>query len=162
MVSLVLTMKIFRAHRWRQAAVVAAFLAAAAPDVRSQTPTPAGRWRTIDDRTGETKSIVVLESNGSELTGRVERVFAPPAPSTNPLCEKCSGNLKNQPIVGMQVLWGFRQDGDRYKEGRVLDPESGKVYRANLRLTDNGQSLQVRGFVGFSMLGRTQTWRREP
>jgi uncharacterized protein (DUF2147 family) len=142
-------------------AVVLAVVAAGAL-LRGQTPSIEGRWRTIDDKTGEAKSIVVIAREGETFAGRVERVFAPPAPSTNPLCDKCDGELKDQPIVGMRVLWGFRQDGDRYKDGRLLDPESGNVYHGTLRMTDGGRSLQVRGYVGISMFGRTQTWKREP
>jgi len=127
----------------------------------TQELTPAGRWRTIDDKTGEAKSVVRLSVDNGELTGVVEQVFAPPAPSTNPLCEKCDGALKDKPIVGMRVIWGFRKDGDKYSGGRLLDPESGSVYKGTIALAEAGQRLKVRGYVGFSMLGRTQTWRRE-
>ena len=127
----------------------------------AQESTPAGRWRTIDDKTGEAKSIIRLSIDNGELTGVVEQVFAPPAPSTNPLCEKCDGALKNKPIVGMRVMWGFRKDGDKYSGGRLLDPESGNTYKGTITLTEAGQRLKLRGYVGFSMLGRTQTWKRE-
>jgi uncharacterized protein (DUF2147 family) len=143
-------------------AACAALILASAATVSAQPATPAGRWRTIDDKTGDAKSIVRIVVEGDHLSGTVEEVFAPPAPSKHPLCEKCAGPQKNQPIVGMRVIWDFTKDGDRYAGGRLLDPESGKIYKGTIRMTDNGQRLQVRGYIGFSALGRTQTWRRSP
>jgi uncharacterized protein (DUF2147 family) len=121
-----------------------------------------GRWRTYDDRTGVAKSIVVISEANGVLTGRVETVFAPPAPSANPLCDLCPGELKGQPVVGMRVLWDMKKEGGEYTGGRVLDPEHGKIYRGKVRLIDGGKKLALRGYIGFSMIGRTQTWVREP
>lgn len=127
----------------------------------AQPLSPVGRWRTFDDKTGEVRSIVVITENGGVLSGRVEKVFAPPAPSENPLCQACTGPLKNQPIVGMRIMWGMTQDGDGFSGGRLLDPEEGKTYRGKMRLVDDGAKLEVRGFIGVSLFGRTQTWIRE-
>ena len=145
----------------RRAFVLTVFSLWLGAAVATQEPSPAGRWRTIDDKTGEAKSIVRINIDNGELTGVVEQVFTPPAPSANPLCEKCSDALKNKPIVGMRVIWGFRKDGDKYTGGRVLDPESGNVYKGTIALAEAGQRLKLRGYVGISMFGRTQTWRRE-
>jgi uncharacterized protein (DUF2147 family) len=124
-------------------------------------PSPAGRWKTVDDRTGQVKSIVVIEEVNGELRGKVDRIFAPPAKEANPLCEKCPGELRNKPVLGMQIMWGLRRDGDEYTGGRVMDPEEGKTYRCKLRLVEGGKKLQLRGYIGFSLLGRTQTWVRD-
>src|SRR6187402_3261309 len=114
---------------WRAPLLVVAVVVAAASSTLAQT-TPAGRWKTVDDQTGETKGIVVLtQTANGEIEGRIERVFSPPAPSPSPLCEKCPGALKDQPIVGMRFLWGFTADGKRFSGGRLLDPESGKTYK---------------------------------
>lgn len=142
-----------------QVLVLAAALAVA-PSA-AQESSPIGRWRTIDDKTGDAKSIVEIREVNGELRGTVLEVFSPPAPSSNPLCEHCPGERRNQPIVGMEILWGLRKDGDEYSGGRVLNPEDGKVYRCRLRVLDDGARLELRGYVGISLFGRTQVWLRE-
>ena len=77
------------------------------------------------------------------------------------VCEACSGELKDKPVQGMQILQGLKADGDWYEGGTILDPNNGKVYKAKLRVVDGGAKLEVRGFIGISLLGRTQTWLRE-
>ena len=127
----------------------------------AQNLSPVGRWRTVDDKTGQAKSIVRIIDNSGEIQGQVESVFSPPAVSTSPLCDKCSGDQKNKPIVGMRIMWGLKKDGDEFSGGRVLDPDEGKVYKCYIKVIDNGAKLQLRGYIGFSLLGRTQTWVRE-
>jgi uncharacterized protein (DUF2147 family) len=126
-----------------------------------QNLSPVGRWRTIDDKTGQAKSIVEIREVDGELRGTVLHVFAPPAPSANPLCEKCTDERRKKPVVGMEIMWGLTRDGAEYSGGRVLDPEEGKTYRCKLRVIDAGKKLELRGYVGISLLGRTQTWLRE-
>lgn len=122
---------------------------------------PFGTWTTIDDTTGQAKSVIeVYEAADGTLAGRVERVLHSTR-GPNPVCEKCSGQRKNQPIEGMVILWGLRRSGDEWKGGQILDPATGKVYSATLRPVAGGKQLQVRGFVGFSLLGRTQLWVRK-
>ena len=143
------------------AALLGAALSSGALAQPHAATSPAGRWRTIDDRTGQAKSIVrIVETNG-ELQGTIETIFSPPAPSPNPLCDKCSGELKNKPVVGMRILWGLKRNGNEYTGGRVIDPEEGKTYRCKLKLVDGGRKLELRGYIGVSALGRTQTWLRE-
>lgn len=119
---------------------------------------PRGVWETIDDHTNAPKShIRIYEENGA-LYGKVETLIAPPEP--NPVCMKCSDERKDQPIRGMVIIKNMRRVGDSWEGGRILDPENGKEYRGKLTLTDGGKKLDVRGFVGISLLGRTQTWNR--
>jgi uncharacterized protein (DUF2147 family) len=127
----------------------------------AQAPSPVGRWRSFDDKTGQPKSIIEITEVNGELQGKVERVFSPPAPSVNPLCDKCSGDRKNKPVVGMQMLWGMKKDGDEFAGGRLLEPETGKEVRGKLKLVDGGKKLEVRGFIGLAVAGRTTTWIRE-
>jgi uncharacterized protein (DUF2147 family) len=127
----------------------------------AQSPTPVGLWRTFNESTGQADGLVRIVEVSGELRGSVVAVFSPPAPSANPLCEECSGELKNKPIVGMQILRGLRWDGAQYSGGEILDPDSGTNYRCRMRLIDNGQKLEVRGFIGLSFFGRTQIWVRE-
>ena len=102
----------------------------------------------------------IVEVTG-EFRGTVQAVFSPPAPSPNPFCEECSGELKNKPIVGMTILRGMRWDGEQYSGGEILGPDNGRFYRCTMRLADGGRKLEVRGFIGFALFGRTQTWERQ-
>jgi uncharacterized protein (DUF2147 family) len=120
-----------------------------------------GRWRTFNERTGQAEGIVRVFEVSGEVRGTVERVFSPPAPSANPLCESCRGALKDQPVVGMTILSGVRRTGDGFSSGEILDPDNGQVYRCNIRLMEDGRMLEVRGYIGVPLFGRTQVWRRE-
>lgn len=120
-----------------------------------------GLWRTIDDSTGKAKSLVrITEANG-EYSGRIEKLFREPDQEQNPRCDKCEDSRQNQPITGMVIINGMKRDGERYSGGRILDPASGKIYKANMTPTDGGRKLEVRGYVGVPALGRSQTWVRE-
>jgi uncharacterized protein (DUF2147 family) len=121
--------------------------------------TPVGRWKTIDDRTGKPKAIVRIYMDQGRLFGRIETTLDPEATK---LCEMCKDERKNQPIIGMVILRGLSQHGEEYSGGDILDPDNGSVYRCKLRLQDSGRQLSVRGFIGISLLGRSQTWTREP
>jgi uncharacterized protein (DUF2147 family) len=122
---------------------------------------PVGLWKTIDDHTGKPRGLVrVVEADG-EYQGKVEKIFPKPGDDPNPRCEKCEGARRDQPVTGMTILWGLKKQGDEYQGGEILDPENGKIYRAKMKLEDGGRKLHVRGFIGFSLLGRTQIWLRE-
>ncbi|MGA8276911.1 MAG: DUF2147 domain-containing protein [Rhodanobacteraceae bacterium] len=123
--------------------------------------TPVGTWTTIDDTTGKPKSIVEISELNGELTGKVVEVLQSDQ-GPHPICKECEGKRHNQPVTGMQIIWGLKKDGDQWDGGHILDPHNGKIYRCKMSLTDEGQKLDVRGFIGFSWLGRTQTWERQP
>jgi uncharacterized protein (DUF2147 family) len=125
-----------------------------------EATSPVGLWRSIDDETGKPKALVrIVEANG-EFRGRIEKLFRDPGEEQNPRCEKCEGQLKDQPIIGMTIVSGMKRDGAEFRGGQILDPASGKVYKSKMSLTDGGKKLEVRGYVGVPMLGRTQTWIR--
>ena len=122
---------------------------------------PVGLWRTIDDKSGKEKSLVrVVESNG-QLQITIEKLFREPGEEPNPLCDKCPGEKKNKPVIGMQIGSGLKKDGDVWSGGEILDPQNGKTYKCKVWLEDKGKKLNVRGFIGVSVLGRTQVWVRE-
>jgi uncharacterized protein (DUF2147 family) len=127
----------------------------------AQVATPVGLWQTVNERTGEVESLVRIIAINGRLEGKVEAVMSPPAPSANPVCDECKGELKNKPIVGMTILRGLRQDGEEYTGGEILDPDNGKVYQCKIRLMDDGNKLEIRGFIGISLFGRTETWIRK-
>lgn len=121
---------------------------------------PVGLWRTIDDETGKERSYVrIVEVNG-ELQGTVEKIFTFPGDNPEHLCDMCKGERKDQPVMGMMILWGLTDHGGAWKGGHILDPNNGKTYRCKMSLSESGQQLDVRGFIGISLLGRTQTWHR--
>ncbi len=126
--------------------------------------TPVGYWRTFDEKTGKDKSIVkIWIANDGTLKGIVEKVFPKPGEPAHPLCEKCTGSKKNQPVEGMEILWGFKGAGANWKEGKALDPENGKVYNCQIDIVGNGQKLKIFGYIQIIFkIGRTQTWVREP
>ena len=129
---------------------------------RADTSTPAGRWRTIDDKTGKERSVVRIEEVNGVYQGRIEQLLnRQPDDDPDGVCRKCEGERKDKPIVGMTILWGLKQEGDQYTGGEILDPKNGKIYRAKMKMIDGGKRLEVRGFIGVSLLGRSQTWLRE-
>jgi uncharacterized protein (DUF2147 family) len=121
--------------------------------------TPAGIWKTIDDETGQDKSIIQIREQDGELTGKVLEVLQSDQ-GPDPVCKECEGERHDQPVVGMTILWGLRRDGDEWSGGEILDPHNGKVYKCRMRLVEGGSRLEVRGYIGFSLLGRTQVWIR--
>ena len=139
---------------------IATIILLAAFGAAAQSSTPVGLWQTVNE-SGQRDALVRITEVDGELRGHVVKVFSPPAPSANPLCEACPDELKNRPVIGLQILSGVRWDGERYSGGEILDPDDGAVYRCTLRLVDAGRRLEVRGFVGISLFGRTQTWLRQ-
>jgi uncharacterized protein (DUF2147 family) len=123
-------------------------------------PTPVGVWRQFDDRKGDLRSVIRIDLVNGELVGTIVKAVLRPGEPANPTCEKCPGETKDKPIEGLRFLWGLKGAGRDWDGGRVLDPEDGKVYRVKVRLSEDGQSLDVRGYVGISLLGRTQRWVR--
>lgn len=122
---------------------------------------PVGLWRTIDDKTGKEKSLVrVVEVNG-EFKASIEKLFREPHEEQNPNCDKCPGDRKNKPVLGMTIMTGLKKTGSEYEGGEILDPANGKIYRCKMWTAEGGKKLNVRGFVGVAVLGRTQVWLRE-
>jgi uncharacterized protein (DUF2147 family) len=122
---------------------------------------PVGQWHTLDEKTGELKSMVVIFEHQGAIKGRVEKVLrkgADPAAK----CDKCSDDRKNQPVVGLEIIRGAKKASGKnvWEDGEILDPENGKTYALRLTPIENGAKLEVRG--SFGPIGRTQTWVRVP
>ncbi len=123
--------------------------------------TPIGRWQSIDDATGKPKALIeVYEAENHRLAAKIVQLIDTHR-GPNPLCNRCSGARKNKPILGMVIAWNLKQDGDSWSDGRILDPENGKEYSVKMTPITGGSKLEVRGFIGFALLGRTQIWQRE-
>jgi len=127
----------------------------------AQQATPVGQWRTIDDHSGKPRSIVEVYANpDGTLSARIVRLLDL-SKGDNPMCDACRGPLHGKPIVGMTIAWGLRRDGDAWSGGRILDPDNGKEYSVKFTPGNDGRTLEVRGYIGMPMLGRTQVWQRD-
>ena len=116
-----------------------------------------GKWKTIDDETGEAKSIVEVFSKSGKIYAKVVEILD--LANKNSVCKKCTGEDKNKSILGLTIIKGLSKDGSEYNSGEILDPKNGKLYKCALSL-ESKDKLKIRGYIGFSLLGRTQYWHR--
>lgn len=144
----------------RSIAVAGALLACAA-HAFGQANSPLGTWQTIDDSTGKPKALVQItaDTNG-ELSGKVVKGLGE-NDTPDRRCAACTDERKDQLIKGMTIIKAMKKDGDKWDGGNILDPENGKVYKCKMTLEEAGQKLVVRGYIGVSLLGRSQTWVRQ-
>lgn len=113
-----------------------------------------GKWKTVDDETGQAKSIVeIFKKTDGKYYGKVSQLLIKPA---NANCVDCKDDRKNKPILGMEIIRGLKKDGKEFTGGTITDPKTGKTYKCTI--TRDGEKLNVRGYVGFSLIGRSQTW----
>jgi uncharacterized protein (DUF2147 family) len=147
-------------HRRMWLAGACAALAGSAPPLAraDAMQTPAGLWRTFDDRTGKERGTVRIWDEQGALYGVIVSSLDP-ADATK-VCVPCKDDRKDRPVIGLNIIRGLRRDGDQWSGGEILDPETGSVYRCSMRLKDDGRTLVVRGYIGISLIGRSQTWRR--
>ncbi|MBF4471302.1 DUF2147 domain-containing protein [Flavobacterium sp. HJJ] len=123
----------------------------------AQGQTVLGKWKTIDDETGQAKSIVEIYEKSGKIYGKIIDIINPQ--KRKDLCLKCSGEDKNAPILGLIIIKGLVKDGDEYNDGKILDPLKGEEYKCFITL-EGKDKLKVRGFIGVSLFGRTQYWTR--
>ena len=124
--------------------------------------TPAGLWKTIDDGSKKEKSLIRIVETGGVLSGKLEKLLDA-ADKPESVCDKCSDERKDKPLVGMTLIKGVthsESDKDRWDGGEILDPNNGKTYKVRLTPGDGGRTMAVRGYIGAPLLGRTQTWQR--
>ncbi len=117
-----------------------------------------GQWHTVNEKNNKKESLVTIWEEKGVLKGKIEQLLDPE--SRESICDQCKGEKKNQKIEGMVFIWGMEQDGENYDDGKILDPSSGDIYSASMKLRDNGKKLEVRGYMGFALLGRSQIWLR--
>ena len=129
--------------------------AIAAADMSS----PVGLWKTYEDKTGQARGIVRIYEQNGRLFGKIVQSFKPGA--EHRVCTLCTDARKDQPIIGLVIIRDMRPDDGEYRGGDILDPENGSVYRCKFHLEQGGTRLVLRGFIGISLLGRTQTWERQ-
>jgi uncharacterized protein (DUF2147 family) len=122
--------------------------------------TAVGVWKTIDDKTNEAKSEVTITDVNGKIFGKVTKLLRKTA-DPNRKCVDCKGAKKGQLILGMNIVEGLWKSGDQWEGGTITDPENGKEYSCKIKFKNgNPDQLEVRGFLGISLLGRSQTWYR--
>jgi uncharacterized protein (DUF2147 family) len=132
---------------------------AAATGIACAQATPVGLWKTIDDETKTEKSLVRITESGGVLSGKVEK-FLDPKSKPDAVCEKCSDDRKDKPILGMTIVRNAKPDANKehWEGGDILDPNNGKVYKLRLKPIEEGKKLEVRGYIG--PFYRNQQWIR--
>ncbi len=120
---------------------------------------PVGTWHTMDEKTGEIKSQIVISEAGGVVSGKIDKVLRKDA-KPDAVCDECSDDRKGKPIVGLEIIRGAKKAAgkDVWEDGKILDPENGKNYTLRLTPIEGGKKLEVRGSIG--PFGRTQTWVR--
>ena len=121
---------------------------------------PVGLWKTIDDATGKPRSLIRISDKNGELIATIEKGLLP-TDSPNDTCEKCTDERKGKSLIGMVIMDGMKPKGDVYEGGHILDPDNGQVYKCKIKLHSTVKQLEVRGFIGISLIGRSQMWVRE-
>ena len=123
-----------------------------------------GLWAQIDEKSAKVQSLVrIAEVAPGRYEGIVEKLFPAPGEDPNPRCEDCKGIRKDQPVIGMRIITGLRRnasDSDLFDGGEILDPDSGDTYRLKISILEAGQKLDVRGYMGIALFGRSQIWLR--
>jgi hypothetical protein len=134
----------------------------AAAAVQATEPTAAGLWEQSDGRGHVGAWFFIFAQEDGVYYGAMVKMFPKPGQDPNPICTACSGDEKNQPSLGLLMIKGMQRNGRFYQNGTILDPRNGSVYNATLEVTEDGQKLKLRGFVGIPLFGSTQVWKRLP
>ena len=140
-------------------AAMAACLTVAGVRGASAQATAVGAWNTISDTDGRPTAVVEIREVDGELVGTITALLVAAEPEDS-VCGKCSGERKGQRVIGMEILRHMRPDGDAWSGGEILDPETGKTYKAKMKLIEGGNKLVLRGYIGLPLFGRSQTWVR--
>lgn len=137
--------------------IVFSFVVVLLHTVMLQAQSIMGKWKTIDDETGNEKSIVEIFEENGKVYGKIIELFE--EKNKNAICSNCSGINENKPYLGLIIINDLKKDGNEWNGGTILDPKTGKEYKCLIAL-ESTNKLKVRGYVGFSLIGRTQYWQR--
>jgi uncharacterized protein (DUF2147 family) len=129
----------------------------------SAEPSPAGLWQAVDDDTKQPTAWFLISNRNGVYDGIIAKMFLKPGEDPNVVCDKCTDDRHDHRWLGLEIIRGMKpEDSDKFAGGTILDPRDGKVYKATMKLTPDNQTLVVRGYLGFELLGQNQYWTRLP
>ena len=140
-----------------------ASIVVAAGQALSAEPTPVGLWQAVDDDTKQPTGWFLIRDHGGVYDGIIAKMILKPGEDPNEPCVQCKDDRHNHPWLGLEIIRGMKPEGEnKYGSGTILDPRDGKIYKATMKVTPDGQTLIVRGYIGFELLGQNQYWTRLP
>ena len=137
-------------------------LGAAGASLRAAEPSAVGLWEQVDEKSGKPESWFKITERNGAYEGNIVKIFFKPGEDENWVCDKCEGAERGKPVLGLALIKGMQRNGSSYENGTIMDPRDGAVYRALMKLSPDGQKLEVRGYLGISLFGRSQVWNRLP
>ncbi len=130
--------------------------------LRAAGPTAVGLWEQVDENSGKAESWIKISELNGVYEGNIVKIFFKPGQDKNWVCSKCEGSDKGAPVLGLTLIKGMIRNGLSYENGTVRDPRDGSVYRASMKISTDGKKLEMRGYLGISLFGRSQVWNRLP